>query len=189
MWWETSSCNLLLTGAYPLKRMYFKTTSSSKKCYLSGGETENYMTMACNSDPLCKMKWSTEPWISHRNNLTIVQHKRIGKKPNIKIKSRKESQSTIPIQLLWTFQPDLKGRWKWCEGQVSTAAWKFNKKWKSMTYEHKITENFQFKWYLSAGLGNLGKNWTWNIIIEEKACRVSDSWINGLIIKTCLRNW
>lgn len=53
-----------------------------------------------------------------------------------------------------------------------------------MAYEHKATENFQLKWYLSAGLGNLGNNWTWNMTIEEKAYRVSDSWINGLIIKT-----
>lgn len=139
------------------------------------GKTENYMTVACNSDPLCKMKWSTEPWRSHRNNFTIIQHKRIGKK-TLKTKSWKESQSTIPMQLLWAFQTGLKDRWKWCEDQVSTRVWKFNKKWKSMAYEHKITENFQFKLYLSAGLGNFGNNWTWNMTIEEKAYRVSDSW-------------
>lgn len=29
-----------------------------------------------------------------------------------------------------------------------------------MAYEPKVTDNFQFKLYLSAGLGNLGNNWT-----------------------------
>lgn len=33
------------------------------------------------------------------------------------------------------------------------------KKRQPMAYECKETENFQFKLYLSAGLGNLGNNW------------------------------
>lgn len=87
-----------------------------KICYLSGGETENYMTMACNSDPLCKMKWSTEPWISHRNNLTIVQHKRIGKKPQYKNKKQerklKHNTNTVIMNIPAWFEGQMEVMWR-----------------------------------------------------------------------------